>query len=101
LEYGEGAMEALQNRKEILSSGDPDLEELSVGDLERVSIEWKSLLTLIVQAPEIQFDRWQLLQDAARLLVGRDSETEQFPQLPELPSRQRERFQNMNFNRYP
>ena len=101
LEYGEGAMEALQNRKEILSSRDPDLEELSVGDLERVSIEWKSLLTLIVQAPEIQFDRWQLLQDAARLLVGRDSETEQFPQLPELPSRQRERFQNMNFNRYP
>ena len=93
-EYGEGATEALQNSNEILSAMDPFSEDLSVGDLERVSIEWKSLLSLIAQAPKLDFDRWQSLQDAARLLVGGDSDIEELPVLPELPVRQRERFQN-------
>ena len=94
-EYGEGATEALQNRKEILLAMDQFSEDLSVGDLERVSIEWKSLLSLIVQAPELDCDRWQSLQDAARLLVGGNADIEELPVLPELPVRQRERFQNV------
>lgn len=93
-EYGEGATEALQNRKEILSAKDQFLDDLSIGDLERIAIEWRSLLSLIVQAPKLDFDRWQSLQDAARILVGVDLESNELPNLPELPIRQRERFKN-------
>lgn len=99
-EYGEGATEALQNRKEILSAKDQFDEDLSVGDMERVSIEWRSLLSLIVQAPKLDLERWQSLQDAARLLVGENAEIEELPNLPELPVRQRERFQNSYVIRY-
>jgi hypothetical protein len=60
--------------------------------LERIAVEWRSLLSLIVQAPMLDFDRWQSLQDAARILVGVDSESAELPNLPELPIRQRERF---------
>ena len=91
-EYGEGASEILQDRKELLFQKGSFSEDLSVGDLERVLIEWKSLLSLIAQAPKLEFERWQSLQEAARILVGQNSGNDKLPELPELPFRQQERF---------
>ena len=52
-EYGEGAMEVIRNRKKFLSEFNEN-SDLHSGDIERVDIEWKSLLSLIAYAPAIE-----------------------------------------------
>ena len=101
VEYGEGATEAIRNRDEILSNREALAEDLSVGDLERISIEWRSLLSLIAHSPGVDSERWQSLRQSARALVGESMESGKLPELPELPHRQAERFQatqSMPFN---
>ena len=92
-EYGEGAMEVLQNRKRLLNQleGTSDLHS---GDIERVEIEWKSLLSLIAFAPCLKVARWQELQVLAREVAGENHAMDHLPELPELLSRQRERFES-------
>lgn len=88
IEYGEGAMEVLRDHKASIWEG----EDLKSGDLERVRVEWKSLLSLIAKGPELADARWVELQGQARSLVGKDPVLEELPVLPELPGRQKERF---------
>jgi len=92
LEYGEGAMEILRDRKGFLAGGDLFQDDLKSGDLERAAIEWRSLLSLIAQGPASENPRWTELQVEARKLVGKDSREEELPLLPDIPARQRERF---------
>ena len=68
-------------------------EELKPGDLERVGVEWKSLLALIAGGPVLEDERWSELQAQAKSLIGKESLMEELPALPEMPSRQRERFE--------
>jgi hypothetical protein len=89
LEYGEGATEVLRDRRAFLDES----EDLKAGDLERVSVEWKSLLALIARGPTLKDERWNELQAQARSLIGTESTVEELPVLPEMPSRQRERFE--------
>jgi hypothetical protein len=89
LEYGEGATEVLRNRRAFLAES----EDLKAGDLERVSVEWKSLLALIARGPALGDVRWSELQAQANRLIGKESKVEELPVLPEMPSRQRERFE--------
>ncbi|MBN37023.1 MAG: DEAD/DEAH box helicase [Opitutae bacterium] len=89
LEYGEGATEVLSDRRAFLDES----EDLKAGDLERVSVEWKSLLALIARGPTLEDERWNELQAQARSLIGTESKVEELPVLPEMPSRQRERFE--------
>ena len=92
-EYGDGAMEVIRDRKKFL----PEFAEnsdLHSGDIERVDIEWKSLLSLIAFAPPLKLPRWLELQKMARQIIGDTDVSEQLPDLPDLPSRQRERFVN-------
>ena len=89
LEYGEGATEVLRDRRAFLD----ECEDLKAGDLERVSVEWKSLLALIARGPTLEDERWNELQAQARSLIGTESKVEELPVLPEMPSRQRERFE--------
>jgi hypothetical protein len=89
LEYGEGATEVLRDRRAFLDES----EDLKAGDLERVSVEWKSLLALIARGPTLEDERWNELQAQARSLIGTESNVEELPVLPEMPSRQRERFE--------
>ncbi len=96
IEYGDGASEAIEKSKEFSSSKIQFSEDLSVGDIERVYIEWRSLLVLISKSPELDFKRWELLQNAARLIIGVDSANEELPELPELPFRQQDRYQSAN-----
>lgn len=92
-EYGEGATEAIHNRKRLLSENQESVD-FSSGDLERVEIEWKSLVSLIARAPSLPIDRWQELQKRARAIVGENAMVRDLPDLPELPSRQQARFQS-------
>jgi len=81
-------MEVLRDHKASIWEG----EDLKSGDLERVRVEWKSLLSLIAKGPELADARWVELQGPARSLVGKDPVLEELPVLPELPGRQKERF---------
>jgi superfamily II DNA/RNA helicase len=56
-------------------------EILGVGDIDRVIIEWRSVLRQIGHAPELEWPRWTELQKRAREILN---ETES-PTLTELP----------------
>lgn len=94
-EYGEGAMEVIRNRKKFLSEIDHN-SDLHSGDIERVDVEWKSLLSLIAFAPSLELPRWQELQQIARKWIGEFHVTDNLPELPDLLSRQKERFENVS-----
>ena len=55
---------------------------LGTGDIDRVIIEWRSMLRQIVHAPDLDWPRWRALQALARTLLN---ETES-PTLTELPA---------------
>ena len=92
-EYGEGATEVLLNRRHFLNELGTN-SDLHSGDIERVEIEWKSLLSLITYAPELNLARWQHLQELAREVVGGNNVSDDLPELPDLLAKQRERFEN-------
>ena len=92
-EYGDGAMEVIRDRKKFLTEF-AENSDLHSGDIERVDIEWKSLLSLIAFAPQLKLHRWLELQKMARQIIGDTDVSEQLPDLPDLLSRQRERFVN-------
>ena len=68
-------------------------EDLGSGDLERLVVEWKSLLDLIVYSPDLELERWTHLQEAACKIVGTRSLDTELPQLPKLSVNQRRRFE--------
>ena len=70
-----------------------EAEDLGAGDVERLVIEWKCLLDLIAHGPDLGIPRWTELQNKARKLGSSHSQAEELPQLPELPMRQRRRFE--------
>ena len=87
-------MEVLQNRKKFLHELE-GASDLHSGDIERVEIEWKSLLSLVAFAPPLKVARWQELQVLAREVVGETHAVDHLPELPELLTRQRERFESV------
>ena len=92
VEYGEGAVEALANGEQLLANGVADME-FSHGDLERLDIEWRSLLRLIAHAPKLDTPRWSDLQEAALRVIGPlTGPMDALPEFPELPERQRHRY---------
>jgi superfamily II DNA/RNA helicase len=54
---------------------------LGAGDIDRVIIEWRSLLRQIAHAPDLEWPRWRALQALAKTMLN---ETES-PTLTELP----------------
>ncbi|MGZ5021291.1 MAG: DEAD/DEAH box helicase [Chthoniobacterales bacterium] len=80
--YGSGASEVIREvvenpaAKYRLTS-----DSLRTGDIERALMEWRSLLRHIVHAPDLEWDRWRKLKDAARHYV----ENTTSPALTEFP----------------
>lgn len=93
VDYGEGAVEVLRNYKNLLSSEVFD-SDFSIGDLERIRIEWRSLLALISHAPELENSRWLELQREATRIIGKHRNEDQLPEIPDLPIRQKRRFES-------
>ena len=80
--YGAGAEQVVASvHKNPLSKGSWVSESLGVGDIDRVIIEWRSLLRQIAHAPDLDWDRWRMFQEMARGIL---QETES-PTLTELP----------------
>ena len=94
VEFGEGAVDFIRERSLLTTLREEDeAEDLGAGDVERLVIEWKCLLDLIAHGPDLGIARWTELQNKARKLGSSHSQAEELPQLPELPMRQRRRFE--------
>jgi hypothetical protein len=80
--YGSGAEQILASiHKNPLSKSAWVTEFLGAGDIDRVIIEWRSLLRQISNTPRLELPRWQAFQAMARGIL---QETES-PTLAELP----------------
>jgi len=80
--YGAGAEQIVQSvHKNPLSKQSWVTDLVGVGDIDRVIIEWRSLLRQISHAPDLDWPRWRDLQALAKTMLN---ETES-PTLTELP----------------
>jgi len=80
--YGAGAEQIVASiHKNPAAKHEWVSEQLGAGDLDRIIIEWRSLLRQLAHAPEMDWPRWQELQRRARDILH---ET-QSPTLTELP----------------
>ena len=80
--YGAGAEQIVASvHKNPLAKQAWITDLLGTGDIDRVIIEWRSLLRQIAHAPELDWPRWRALQAMARTLLN---ETES-PTLTDLP----------------
>ena len=80
--YGSGASEVIREVIEDPSAKNRlTSEALRAGDIERALMEWRSLLRHIVNAPDLDWSRWQELKEAARHYV----ESTTSPALLEFP----------------
>jgi superfamily II DNA/RNA helicase len=65
-------------------------ELLGVGDIDRIIIEWRSLLRQIAHAPELDWPRWLALRDLARAILN-ETESPTIIRLPPLAQHQSRR----------
>jgi len=80
--YGSGAEQIVASiHKDPLSKSAWITDLLGAGDIDRVIIEWRSLLRQISKAPTLAWPRWQALQEMSKAILH---ETES-PTLTELP----------------
>ncbi len=72
--YGSGASEVI--REVVTTPGSRyklTTDALRSGDIERALMEWRSLLRHIVHAPDLEWDRWRQLKDAAKHFIENTS----------------------------
>ncbi len=80
--YGAGAEQIVASvRKNPLNKQSWITDILGPGDIDRVIIEWRSLLRQIAHAPDLEWSRWRSLQALAKTILN---ETES-PTLTDLP----------------
>jgi hypothetical protein len=68
--YGSGASEVI--REVVTTPGSRyklTTDALRSGDIERALMEWRSLLRHIVHAPDLEWDRWRQLKEAAKHFI--------------------------------
>ena len=80
--YGAGAEQIVASvHKNPLSKQGWITDLVGVGDIDRVIIEWRSLMRQIAHAPDLDWPRWRALQAMAKTILN---ETES-PTLTDLP----------------
>jgi superfamily II DNA/RNA helicase len=80
--YGAGAEQIVASvHKNPLNKQGWITDLVGVGDIDRVIIEWRSLLRQIAHAPDLDWPRWRALQGMAKTILN---ETES-PTLTDLP----------------
>lgn len=88
-DYGEGASEILYAmEKGQRGPADAFGDELSLGDIERAQLEWRSLCTHIAWAPDFDWNRWMALKQACTESVQRWAGRKPFADLPPLTPEQ-------------
>ncbi|MBH53358.1 MAG: DEAD/DEAH box helicase [Opitutaceae bacterium] len=92
-DYGEGAAEVLV-RFEVQQGKIEQEAGLLAGDVERVQLEWISLLRRVVHGPDFHWDRWRELQaEAEKILLSHDSK-ESPESIPPLSPVQSQKFEH-------
>src|SRR5258708_25362625 len=80
--FGHGAEKAGASvRKKPLSKQGWITDLVGPGDIDRVIIEWRSLLRQIAHAPDLDWPRWRALQAMAKGILNETSS----PTLTDLP----------------
>lgn len=89
-DYGDGASDVA--RALNLNPGDRHRfvnETLRAGDIERMVIEWRSLLRQVAGLPDFEHERWRALQRAAVAVLGNVRNLPPAPLPPLLPVQRR------------
>ncbi|SVD10887.1 uncharacterized protein METZ01_LOCUS363741, partial [marine metagenome] len=69
-------------------------ESLPLGDVERIRLEWISLLRHITRAPDFDWERWRSLQaEAQKLLFSRETK-QSLIEMPALTPGQRQKIEH-------
>ncbi len=90
-EYGAGAEEiAADVHRHPLGKNGWVTEFLGVGDIDRMIIEWRSLLRQVAHAPDLEWPRWRDLQVRAKAIL-RETESPTLTDLPPLDHAQTKR----------
>jgi superfamily II DNA/RNA helicase len=89
-EYGEGGAELVFNTtREARWKHQIIGEEINAGDVERVLLEWKSILRQIAHAPSFPWERWSQLQYLVREREQLFARVDHPLDIPPLSARQR------------
>lgn len=92
--YGVGAEQVVAGvHKDPLSKHRWVTELLGAGDIDRVIIEWRSLLRQIVHAPALDWPRWTALQQLAKVTLN-ETESPTLTDLPPLEHHQTRRVEH-------
>ena len=92
--YGSGAEQVVASvHKNPLTKQAWITDLVGAGDIDRIIIEWRSLLRQIVQAPELDWPRWRALQALARSILN-DTESPTVTDLPPLEYHQTRRVEH-------
>ena len=82
--YGAGAEQIVASiHKNPLAKQVWITDLLGPGDIDRVIIEWRSLLRQIAHAPDLEWSRWRALQTLARTILN-ETESPTLTHLPQL-----------------
>jgi hypothetical protein len=68
-------------------------ELLGAGDIDRIIIEWRSMMRQIAHAPDLDWTRWRELQTAAKNIL-RETESPTLTDLPPLEYHQTKRIEH-------
>jgi superfamily II DNA/RNA helicase len=89
--YGAGAEEIVASvHKNPLNKDGWITDLVGPGDIDRVIIEWRSLLRQITHAPDLEWPRWRALQAMAKMILN-ETESPTLTDLPPLDYRQTKR----------
>ena len=92
--YGAGAEAVVQSvHRNPLAKQAWITDLLGAGDIDRVIIEWRSLLRQISHAPELDWPRWHALQALARTILN-ETESPTLTTLPPLEYHQTRRVEH-------
>ncbi len=99
--YGSGAEQVVSSiHKNPLNKARWVTEFLGAGDIDRVIIEWRSLLRQVGKAPALEWPRWTALQAMARGILN-ETESPTLTELPALDYTQTKRIEHrLSFRRH-
>jgi hypothetical protein len=93
-QYGYGAEQVVASiHKNPLSKSAWVTEFLGTGDIDRVIIEWRSMLRRIAHSPQLDWARWTGLQHLARTILN-ETESPTETNLPPLEYQQTKRIEH-------
>lgn len=90
--YGAGAEQIAQHlHRNNSAKHEWTSDRLGSGDIDRMIIEWRSILRQVASAPDLDWPRWQEFKDLARVTLD-ETQSPTLTELPQLDHHQRRRI---------